>query len=371
MEDQMHFEDAYKLNILGQVENGLSGFRMPDTPPFVGDLYLGKSQLQKAIRRGLFGHARSAAGFLINANERAFWTRLAVVASEDIGVANMDLVTAVALLASDKRLRTRLGGSKRVADYLVWEMCRSAKDRSTDDLYSLLAISGNVPTGGDEFDRHNLAGAVSRIYDHEVPFVAAMSEVQPLLFEGKAKEPFGHKVADWEPAHSMLTEQTGCGCSRAAAEIGLRRTGLVLFAYLPFLAVRLDTPTTDTHPDFVPPETLIDGVPSWVLGGHTRAGRRAFSMYLARSRTFATLAKDTRTGELSNNDIVANLVFQIESGCVNERLQWDLGLDLKHQVETTGWGIPDPIVPEAKAILLDEFDLLNECRAQALADYLR
>ncbi len=87
------------------------------------DRYLAMSALQKAIRRGNEPVAHRATLNLLRGNARGFWRRLGVIAFEDVGVANIDLVGWVTVAMGDSRLRHQLGGDWRVAAFLVSELC--------------------------------------------------------------------------------------------------------------------------------------------------------------------------------------------------------------------------------------------------------
>ena len=95
--------------------------------PFPWDSYIAKSQMQKAIRRGDERRAWTAARVLLTSNERGFWKRLAIIALEDIGCANILLVAQILLVEKNRALRNRLGGPTLVGAALVDAMCTSPK----------------------------------------------------------------------------------------------------------------------------------------------------------------------------------------------------------------------------------------------------
>ncbi len=79
----------------GLLADGIAACPEFQTAPLNHDRYIAMSALQKGIRRGAIELSLSAGLHLLNADPRSFWRRLCVIAFEDIGIANMDLVGQV------------------------------------------------------------------------------------------------------------------------------------------------------------------------------------------------------------------------------------------------------------------------------------
>ena len=391
----MVFDQAYIETHKTQLERLISKRDYATTDErFKWDTYIAKSQLQKAIRRGETNFAIQAGTFLLQSNERSFWRRLVISAVEDIGVANLDLIAQVCIAAGDKRLRHRLGGSERVATTLTRELCASRKDRSTDDLHEIIVrsrrthtclenlrkmprkerinIAINCVEANEFFRATNCTGKIklnnaNNCTDHAyIRMLAALTLAETF-----------DDLSDYQPRYSewryLLDETLHSGiarCTKEVALLALKRSGSVLAIVLPFLQALTD-PTPPAKKDDFPPETNIDGLPSWVLNGHTRVGLSAFRMYLARSARMKTFIRTHADGRLPPVRIIAALVFHLESGVLNKRLQRPEGLQLRRDAEAIGWGLPDEVVGEARHILASEFGLLNACRTEALEHYLR
>jgi hypothetical protein len=123
--------------------------------------------------------------------------------------------------------------------------------------------------------------------------------------------------------------------------------------------------------DGFPPQFLIEGIPSWAYNGHTRIGLSAFREYINRSDKMREFLRTYSDRELSKPRTVAALIFRLESGQMTKRLSWPTGNRIRESIERLGWNIPDNAVEAGNQILLDEFDLLNECRAESAQHYLR
>ncbi len=106
----------------------------PEPEPLTIDVRLASSALQKAIRRGNEAEALSCARLLVNRDPQRLWRRLAVIAMEDVGVGDFDVVANTIFASRSKVWRDKQGGDWHVASYLVPRLCTSPKNRGTDDL---------------------------------------------------------------------------------------------------------------------------------------------------------------------------------------------------------------------------------------------
>ena len=92
------------------------------------------SALQKAIRRGDVTTALRMANALHGLDWTYIWRRMAIIALEDIGVADIELVAATVWVCGKGGWRMKNGGCIEYLYMLVDRMCRSVKDRSVCDL---------------------------------------------------------------------------------------------------------------------------------------------------------------------------------------------------------------------------------------------
>ncbi len=106
----------------------------PRTEPLSIDLRLAVSALQKAIRRGNAEEALSCARLLADKDAQRLWRRLAVIAMEDVGIGDFDVVSNTIYTSRSKVWRDKQGGDWHVASYLVSRLCAAPKSRGTDDL---------------------------------------------------------------------------------------------------------------------------------------------------------------------------------------------------------------------------------------------
>jgi len=337
--------------------------------PFPWDSYIAKSQMQKAIRRGDGRVAWTAARVLLTSNERGFWKRLAIIALEDIGCANIALVAQVLLVEKHRSLRNQLGGPTLVGAALVDAMCMSPKDRSTDDLIDALGapkydcLKAEIAELSPE-PLFELAVSTSAPVQHRALAALRLSSGNDSLADALPKD---HR---WCRLLHMLPEDIAPPSFKITAMLGLERTRSIMAPLLAILS--RDVPTKfRTVGEAFPASEELNGLPSWVLDGHTRLGLHAFRLYVKQSDRMSRFLKLWATGEVSQSKTVAGLVFRTESAQLANKMDWPVGQQLKQEACANRPGLPPGAAAEGLSIVRQEFDLVNACRAQAVRVYLR
>ena len=332
---------------------------------FQWDPFVAKSMLQKAIRRADTGKAEQAAWYLLRFNESGFWRRICIIALEDIGLANLPLVAQVLQTERDRQLRSSLGGSEKVGLALVSAMCASLKDRTTDDLIDAIGSEDYTCRKADvsemsKAERAALASSSSApVHERAIAALQLSSASTP-----------SRRVRDWCLFLERLPEETLSPCAKAAAMLGLQRTKSEMALHMALLS--RDLPKGPKHVgDVFPPSVDLNDLPSWVLDGHTRIGLDAFRLALRRSPRIGKFVRQWATGAVSPAKTVAGLVFRVESAQLKRKLDWSIGQQLKQEACKNRPGLPAGAAFEGLAILQEEFDLVNECRADAVRGYLR
>lgn len=334
------------------------------------DRYIALSLLQKAIRRGELVYGLISASYLFRADPTAFWRRLAIIAVEDIGIANIPLVCQVLIAAGGKKIRQEIGDSEQIAVSLIGEMCRSPKDRSTDDLFDVL----NRDTSLDALKATVAEIPEEEVWDFYNPHTQGIEENAVALVQLATSwtnfSAYVGRQTRWPLVISMLPEEHVSPCIKETANLGLLRTRLILAPLL--AAISPDAPKVRSFiDDDLLPECHIHGLPSWAFGMHTRTGLAAFRSFAHRSTEMKSLMAQRVPSSVSKSKAIGGLVFRLDCGQLQNRLDWDAGHRLKERTTAMGWGFPDDLVPDALRILSKEVDLLNDCRVQAFELSLR
>jgi len=97
------------------------------------DRWLAASSLQKSLRRGNIREALKAAHVLKHFSDTHLWNRLAVICLEDIGLANLDIVSQMLWVSGKRQWRNKNSGDDLILSYLIYQICGSRKCRSLDD----------------------------------------------------------------------------------------------------------------------------------------------------------------------------------------------------------------------------------------------
>lgn len=367
----MFLEDVFLEDAKAGLFDLVAVHKLQDVDPrFPWDRYIAMSLMQKAIRRGDVKTALFAGMFLFTTNEQGFWKRLCVCAIEDIGIANLTLVAQVLIADKGKQVREALGGSKRLAQVLLYALCQSPKDRSADDLIDAINwVSGFSEYKADiadlsETELSDIIASKQEPVQHR-----AIAAVERAIGWKEATSGLG-KGHRWYKVLNDIPEDMASPCALTVSRMGLKRTR-VLMAPLLTLIYAHKTKHTKYADDTLPKTVDIQGLPSWVLDGHVRAGLESFKLYIKRSRRMSAFLACHATRNVSLPKTVAGLVFRFESGQLIKRLDWTIGRQLKRQACANRPGLPDAAVAEGMSILQSEFDLLNECRITAMQNTLR
>ena len=100
--------------------------------------YAYSSAMQKCVRRGYLEDSIRYATAYHGLDPTGFWTRLVVVAFEDVGLGGVVELALTLAAARSKIFRHRIGGDVKVISYIVSMLARSIKDRSCCDFMQVL-----------------------------------------------------------------------------------------------------------------------------------------------------------------------------------------------------------------------------------------
>lgn len=134
--------DAVEALLEAFLEKELDEFEMmdvqavPETSPNVKWKY--SSAFQKSIRRRNVADAIKYALTYHAADPVGFWSRLVVIAFEDVGVNGAMEVAITLAVTRSKIFRRKLGGDIKVIHYVIKKLAESVKDRTVCDLFQVL-----------------------------------------------------------------------------------------------------------------------------------------------------------------------------------------------------------------------------------------
>lgn len=333
---------------------------IPATTSVAISPWLAASLLQKAIRRGREDLALSAAATLLRSDPHRFWRRIGVIAFEDIGVADLNVVGLVTAALSGKNWRARLGNEWSVASCLVSSMAASQKCRAADDL--VMGVErhpslerarrefASLPTqslleiaiGGDELGKRALA----------LWYATGTGRSENL--SGRSGEPqvvFDHLVAASFPESVVEISREG-----------FRRVRQILCPFLPLLHALRVHESAELVDDDLPPEIMIGSVPSWAFDMFVREGRQAIRLFLAQNNATARWIA-AHIPPSKRVDFLGYILFAVEGGLLKSRLAWPTGVRLRTWAERESQGPWCPDATEILELMRADLPLLNEVRA--------
>ena len=278
---------------------------MPEYPPnswLKLDPWVASSLLQKSIRRGDAGLANQAAGAFARHRGEGIWRRLATIAVEDVGIADIGLVAEVVRLATDRELRFMLGPEIDVVREVCARLAAGAKDRSADYLYS--AATASRITGSGATTRL-ISGAVAAL--RRCTSAANRSQLQEAAVRG-------FLAAYARDTPTEIKEVVTCLARRGGHPFVLMLVPLwSAFSSCSYEATVL----TETLPE----TQFIDGIPLCTWDKHTAAGKLAISRF-ARENPKVSRLLSAWVPQTSHVDVTLMAAFYADAVPVARRLEW-------------------------------------------------
>ncbi len=350
-----HYRRQLASGVLPQRTNPLTFKPVNATP------WLAMSTLQKAIRRGRSDLALGAAATLHKTAANRLWRRLSVTAYEDVGVADFDTVALVTSALKGKRFRERIGGEWSVASWLVTRMCQSAKCRAADDLAYVCERHPGLAQ-----ERLMLTFEATPALIEHIVSSCNLEKRALALWNAVGVNSFNASRLRERKGEPQATLDALCdyGLPDTLIEVcreGYRKSGEIMSPLLILLHCEFDADIATVKPDKLPPEELIGETPSWAFDMHTREGRSALTRLQHSQCEIARWLRETvppkkRTG------LFGHMVFRVEGGCVDRRLRWAIGDELRRKATFEIYGLKSDVMVEGLDLLRKDIPHLNEER---------
>jgi MgsA AAA+ ATPase C terminal len=286
--------------------------------PIAADPWVVSSLLQKSIRRGETDIAQRAALTLLKRRGPTIWRRLMVIAFEDVGVANIDAITAVVAASSDAALRKSCGGNGHVAIHLAGLLAASPKDRSADYLVGAK-------------DHPALANFARTTRDASVEDILLALADNTLSLPSKAIAAFFAAPKRY-PVESRASLDCLLGAYRelgvpddllAATQTAASRTREPITVMVPLIWLAAQANREASVGDCpVPSLVQMGDVPLYALDQHTRLGREAIWRF-AREHPAVRWCLTHYVPEPCWRGVAYMAAFYVDGAPVARRLMWD------------------------------------------------
>lgn len=379
MSGYSEMDEADLLNKISKMEE----YRNSDTlrqdiehRPVISDVWVAASALQKAIRRGRCLSAQKAAGFLLQHDKKRLWRRLVVIALEDIGLADLELVSQVVWVSGKRAWRERNGGERKVVFCLVEALCGAPKNRDACDLVGIAnadpALSeareamAYLPT--NDLKTQALCQNGSLEYRTIAAWYLAGTITYPADNLQSRVGRFIHLVECLQElgvSHDTVEVlRTASGKSREPIAIGLA----VLCG-----AHQKKSHQGDVHTEDVRSLGEIGGWPSEAFDIHTRPGGRAIRKFAATCAPVRQLVNDV-TDPRQRAQAVASAVFRVEGSRVDRRCVFRQFADIQRRADLTSlqqFGLSRAIAKELLYEVESHLPGLHSIRVQGTEANLR
>jgi hypothetical protein len=341
----------------------------PAADNVLNDAWVAVSALQKSIRRGDVTNALLATSFLIERQADRFWRRLCIIAIEDIGIGDLDIVRDVMLASGRKAWRQEIG-EWEIAANLVQRLCAARKCRDTEHL---LIVADHDPC---------YAGQRSAFLD------LSTGQLCEILADTSRPLP-ARTLAAWLIAGTkrfpspVIPERVGSfgdllACYRhlgvpedvlEVARLGSVRMREAHPVVLPlvWLAATASSEITVQEMDFEEPAP-IRGWPAYAFDIHTRAGKKANDYFARRCVPLRVLA-DRYLLPDQIGEFFGTLIFRAEGSLVDRRLVYPGSRALLRAATLAHLhypSLPETLVLDCLEAIGGHSSLLHQCRLDAV-----
>ena len=333
------------------------------------DPWVASSLLQKAIRRSDMGHAVHAALRLHRLRGNGIWRRLMIIAVEDVGIGDLDLVAEVALLGTDANARREKGTDPELIVDLVQRLAVAPKDRSTDYL-----ICTAIRHPAFEVDRDCIA-----LLPDEARVAVAIDPNQPVIRRAIATwyasgiNGGGPQIVGPGDLPLLLRKFRGSGVPAPIVmgiELAARKTKepiAIMLLLLAALQLNTDQPNSDDWRE-MPVTGFVDGIPLYAFDKHTALGKRAIAQFATQNATVETVVSEY-VADFRARGVVEMACFYADAVPVLRRVAWSLSEELEAlgvEVDMMKVGCPKEGVTPILSTVRDNLDHLNLIRSRGL-----
>lgn len=280
---------------------------------YTADKWLTTSALQKCIRRGHGDLAERYARSSVRINADHSFRRLAIIALEDVGLGDLRLVATTLAILGNKQRRRSLG-EERLAAFLAVQMSSAVKCRLACEMLSLVEYEKEAAKIAERLTDLDPV-AVSNIMRCE-GFGSTTQLVSLWLLHGtdrlRSRRLAPLAGQGYQGLLRVLNEQRTPLIFHYIVRMGLSRCrDSLVIPYAVTGTFADQNPLMQVIRSDIPRPELMGSYPSFAYDMHTRIGRQVIREVALR------FDEELRSMGVRN---VANLVFALEGGLLNERV---------------------------------------------------
>jgi hypothetical protein len=312
-------EDALFEYVLIALREEIAAARPASIDPLRCDRWVARSALQKLIRRNEPDLAQRALANLYEHDRRSVWRHLAIIAAEDVGVANIDVLAKIIAAYRDRRWREAVGSDWLVMSELVRQMAQGPHCQAACDL--LLKVQNDPSLEADK---------IAALDGMQGDLVEQISDAsQPLHLRGIAALAMGGCLTEGQD------HADPCGVFDIMSELGhfshvvatcraswkLTRNPMLLLLPLVWQAWSR-VQDFQAHEYQLPAVDMISDAPGYALDQFTRSGNAVNRAYLALDAELCRLLEAAGIAKSRWVRTLGDVQFLTEGGLTKCRIVW-------------------------------------------------
>jgi hypothetical protein len=350
-----------------QLRDAIAEFQPPPCNPLAISPWVAMSLLQKAIRRGRRVLALRAAATLLTGSPERLWRRLACIAFEDVGLADIDTVATVTAAVVGKKFREFLGGEWSTASFLVSKMADAPKCRAADDLLLVAESHPDLEDARLQFAFRSTEDLIDIATGDDPLPIRALAAWYSLGTDRRPSPRLSSRQGDPTASFRALRQIIPPAVVEIARE-GFRKTGEVLCPFVALLWPLRQQQTAIVEDDEFPPEVMVGDVPGWAYDMYSREGRTALATFINGTTETARWVRD-HIPPRQRISFLGGVVFRVEGGLVRKRLRWKTGDELQRMVEIECNGPHCRDATEILQLMRADITALNEFRTELIGGH--
>jgi RNase H-fold protein (predicted Holliday junction resolvase) len=342
--------------------------------------WLVSSCLQKSIRRGRYDLAKPYVEFLWEHDRNYITYRFGTMLTEDVGIANVELLDKYLSTKLAKRTIDDKGGLEFILK-LTEEACNSPKDRSSCDagyvagFYGLSQYNGSVEEvflnpQNHYIERINASWSVLGSKKFQNPQLSYLAEDNlPGYLELVKKSTSEEFAKTVELAYNSQIENICLGMPVVMSAYEYEKANVNHNSKLTVGKVIENMYVKETS--FLHEPTGLEII-SCGVDGHTREGKTVYFQYLKNRSEFTRYLNAHKVDYEKHIDILKHCLFRTEGHEVNKRIYFPSAVQIMRECESNilnikaGFNDNRLNFNEINDILLKDIPLLNQMRESTL-----
>ena len=358
--------DTLFAYVLEQLADEIGARGTPAPNPIQTDTYIARSVMQKAIRRGMTGLALRAAATLAATDPRTLWRRLVVIAMEDLGVGEVDLLARILAASRDRAWRGTIGGDWPVVSTLVEQACAATHCQSANDLVNIAFNDPDLDAFKTSLCDATLDDLLAIMTDEAQPIGRRGVAVLLALGEDAGPAAPTHIRPDPGAVFEAFTQAGRYSHVAAVYNVAYRTVRLSLAP----LSLCLWSASRDAGmegvDDDLPPVAWFGDAPSFAYDQYTRGGLAAIRRFAYTSPSWRDFAGRWGIPRVDWTKAAGELLFRAEGAVVTNRRTWTTGQQLREISGGLGCFMPAEAVGECLALIVRELPHIDRLRGHTL-----